>query len=166
MIGKRSNARATSKNPWFVQHRRLFSNSARLNFTPSERLPERRPNTFPSPLKIQSGFTPHAASNRSTRTADARGGGCAASPRWVRTRAMAAGSSIAAISFSCPPQGGQCSMSISNTRFNNCAQRMRPFALPARVWSPSPACMGAGALAVGGTGTTAFRSFAFGASTP
>jgi len=44
MIGKRSNARATPKNPWFVQHRRLFSNSARLNSTPSERLPERRPN--------------------------------------------------------------------------------------------------------------------------
>ena len=81
---------------------------------------------------------------------------------------MAAASSMAAMSFSCPPQCGQRSMSISNTRFNNCAQRMRPFALPTGRWAQSPACMGAGALAVGGTGTgtTALRSVAFGASTP
>ena len=75
------------------------------------------PNTFPNPLKIQSGFTPRVASNRSSRTAGARSGGCAASPRWVRMRAMAADSSMAAISFSCPPQCEQCAMSTTNTRF-------------------------------------------------
>jgi hypothetical protein len=48
-------------------------------------------------------------------------------------------SSIAAMSFSYPPHCGQCSMSISNTRFNNCAQRMRPFVLSVGVWSPSAA---------------------------
>ena len=77
---------------------------------------------------------------------------------------MAAASSMAAMGFSCPPQCGQRSISISNTRFNNCAQRMRPFALPTGRWAQSPAW--AGAVAVGGTGTTALRSVAFGASTP
>jgi len=77
---------------------------------------------------------------------------------------MAAASSMAAMSFSCPPQCGQRSMSISNTRFNNCAQHMRPFALPTGRWAQSLAC--AGTVAVGGTGTTALRGFAFGASTP
>ena len=76
---------------------------------------------------------------------------------------MAAGSSMAAMSFSYPPQCRHCSMSILKTRFNNCAQRMRPFALLVGVWAQSLAC--AGAVAVG-TGTTALRSFAFGASTP
>ena len=83
MIIKRSNARATSKNPWLTQPRRQFPRSARLNSTPSERLPERRPHTSPSPVKVQSGFTSHAASNRSTRLVGARGGDCAASPRCV-----------------------------------------------------------------------------------
>ena len=40
-----------------------------------------------------------------------------------------------------------------------------PFALAACVWGQSPACAGVGVVSVG-TGTTAFRSFAFGASTP
>jgi len=40
---------------------------------------------------------------------------------------------------------------------------MRPFALPADVWSPSPTC--ANAVATGGTGIIALRSFACGAST-
>ena len=56
-------------------------------------------------------------------------------------------------------------IAISIGRFSNCAQRMRPFALPARVWSQSPGCAGL-VSGGGGTGTTAFRSFAFGASTP
>ena len=51
---------------------------------------------------------------------------------------MAAASSMAAMSFSCPPQCGQRSMSISNTRFNNCAQRMRPFALSTGRWARIP----------------------------
>ena len=55
-------------------------------------------------------------------------------------------------------------IAMSIGRFNNCAQRMRPCALPAGVWAQSSAC--AGAVITGGTGTTAFRSFAFGASTP
>ena len=54
-------------------------------------------------------------------------------------------------------------VAMSIGRFNNCAQRMRPFALPAGRWAQSPAC--AGVVAVGGTGTTALRSVAFGAST-
>ena len=59
-------------------------------------------------------------------------------------------------------------MSMSNTRFNNCAQHMPPF--PAGVWSQSPAFAGAvatgGGCGCGGKDTTAFRSFSFGASTP
>ena len=55
-------------------------------------------------------------------------------------------------------------IAMSIGRFNNCAQRMRPCALPAGVWAQSSAC--AGAVITGGTATTAFRSFAFGASTP
>ena len=55
-------------------------------------------------------------------------------------------------------------IAMSIGRFNNCAQRMRPCALPAGVWAQSSAC--AGAVITGGTGTTALRSFAFGASTP
>ena len=125
MIVERSKAHATSKKPWLTQPRRQFPHSTRLNSTPSERLPERRPHTSPSPVKVRSGFTSHAARNRSTRLAGARGGGGAASPRCVRMRAMAAASSMAAMSFSCPPQCGQRSMSILNTRFNNCAQRTR-----------------------------------------
>jgi hypothetical protein len=165
MIVKRSNARANSKNPWLTQPRRQFPHSARANSTLSERLPERRPSTSPSPLKIQSGFTPHAASNSSIRTAGARGGGCAASPRWVRMRSMTAGSSMAAISFSCPPQCEHFSMSMSNTRFNNCAQRMRPFPFPAGLVAPSPSCAGVATAAVG-TGTTALRSSAASHSVP
>ena len=49
MIVERSNARATSKNPWLTQPRRQFPHAARLNPTPSERLPERRPHTSPQP---------------------------------------------------------------------------------------------------------------------
>ena len=56
-------------------------------------------------------------------------------------------------------------VAIPTARFNNCTQRMRPFVLPAGVGAQSPAC--AGAVSVGtGPGTTALRSFAFGASTP
>ena len=73
----------------------VFSRSPdakRLCVTASTRFHARSPNPSLSPVTNQSGFTPHAASNRSSRTAGARGGGCAASPRWVRVRAMAAGS--------------------------------------------------------------------------
>ena len=56
-------------------------------------------------------------------------------------------------------------VAMSFPRFNNCAQRMRLCALPAGLVAPSPSCAGV-ATAVGGTGTTALRSFAFGASTP
>ena len=55
-------------------------------------------------------------------------------------------------------------VAMSICRFSNCAQRMRPFALPTGRWSQSLTC--SGAVAVGGTGTTALRSFAVGASTP
>ena len=57
MMVERSNARATSKNPWLTQPCRQFPHAARLNSTPSGRLPERRPHTSPSPVKVQSGFT-------------------------------------------------------------------------------------------------------------
>ena len=49
-------------------------------------LHERRSNASLGPVPIQSDFANHAASNRSTRRAGARGGGCAASPRWARMR--------------------------------------------------------------------------------
>ena len=56
-------------------------------------------------------------------------------------------------------------IAIPTARFNNCAQVMRDCALPVGVCALSPAC--AGVITVcGGTGTTAFRSLAFGASTP
>jgi len=55
-----------------------------------------------------------------------------------------------------------------NVDIEHALQQLRPthapFALPTGRWSQSLAC--AGTVAVGGTGTTAFRSFAFGASTP
>ena len=57
MIIKQSNARTTSKKPCLTQPRRQFPDAARLNSTPSERLPERRPHTSPNPVKVQSGFT-------------------------------------------------------------------------------------------------------------
>ena len=50
-------------------------------------------------------------------------------------------------------------MSTSNTRVNNCAQRMRPCALLVGVLAQSLVC--AGAVAVSGTSAIAFRSFAF-----
>ena len=57
MIVERSNARSTFKNPWLTQPRRQFPHSAHLNSTPSKRLPEHRPHTSPSPVKVQAGFT-------------------------------------------------------------------------------------------------------------
>ena len=55
-------------------------------------------------------------------------------------------------------------IAIPTARFNNRAQFMCECALPVGVCAQSPAC--AGVITVcGGTGTTAFRSFAFGAST-
>ena len=55
-------------------------------------------------------------------------------------------------------------IAIPTARFNKRAQVMRDCALPAGVCAQSPAF--AGVITVcGGTGTTAFRSLAFGAST-
>ena len=89
-------------------------------------LPHARVEHLPGPYSNPVRFSEsrNAACNRSTRLAGARGGGWAASPRCVRMRWITAGSSIAAMSFSCPPQRGHCSMSISNTRFNRRAQSL------------------------------------------
>ena len=56
-------------------------------------------------------------------------------------------------------------IAIPTVRFNKRAQVMRDCALRVGVCAQSPAC--AGVITVsGGTGTTPFRSLAFGASTP
>ena len=147
MAYERSNARPSTETAPPSPHRTQFPHATCLIVPPFVRLHARGSNATPSSVKNQSGFTRQAACNRSTRTAGARGGGCAASPRCDRMRWITAGSSMAAMSLSCPPQCGHCSMSTSNTRFNNCAQRMRPFALTAGgwagVWAQSPACTAA-----------------------
>ena len=116
-----SNACPFTETPPFSQHRRQYSGATRLISTLSAHRRERRSNAFLGPVQSQSVFTRQAACNGSTRTTGARGGGCAVSPRCVRMRWMTAGSSMAAMSFNGPPQCGQCSMSMSNARFNNYA---------------------------------------------
>ena len=108
---ERSSARASTEISPFSQHRRRLCSATRPISTLFAHRRKSWPNATPSPIPSQSRFPPQAACNRSTRLAGARGGGCAASPRCVRMRVMAAGSSIAAMSFSCPPQCGHCSMS-------------------------------------------------------
>ena len=56
-------------------------------------------------------------------------------------------------------------IAIPTARFNKRAQVMRGCALPVGVCAQSPACAEVVSVS-GGTGTTAFRSFAFVASTP
>ena len=105
--------------------------------------------------------SPHAwalrALGASVGRAGERGGARAGKPRCVRILTMTAGSSMAAMILNSPPHCGQCSRSISNTRFSRRAQPMRAGA--------SCACSSAGSLfAV--PDTTAARSRALGASTP
>ena len=55
--------------------------------------------------------------------------------RWVRILVITAGSTIAAMIFRRPPQRGQCSTSISNTRLSRHAQLMRAGASGGGVWA-------------------------------
>ena len=56
-------------------------------------------------------------------------------------------------------------IAIPTARFNKRAEVMRDCALPVGVCAQSPACAEVVSVS-GGTGTTAFRSLAFGANTP
>ena len=76
-----------------------------------------------------------AACNRSTRRAAERGDARAGKCRWVTILVITAGSTIAAMIFRRPPQFGQCSTSISNTRFSRHAQLMRAGAKAGGVWA-------------------------------
>ena len=81
MTHEQSNACPFTETPPFSQHRRQYSGATRLISTPSAHSHERRSNTFLGPVQSQSVFTRQAACNGSTRTAGARGGGCAVSPQ-------------------------------------------------------------------------------------
>ena len=76
-----------------------------------------------------------AAWNRSTRNAGDRGGARAGRCRWVRIFVISAGATIAAMIFRRPPQFGQCSTSISNTRLSRHAQLMRAGAKAGGLWA-------------------------------
>ena len=65
-----------------------------------------------------------ASWNRSKALAAARGGARAGKPRCVRILVITGGCSMAAMIFKVPPQCGQCSISISNTRLSSRAQLM------------------------------------------
>ena len=56
---------------------------------------------------------------RSSDRADDRGGAPAGKPRWVRILAITEGCSMATMIFKGPPQWGQCSISILNTRLSS-----------------------------------------------
>jgi hypothetical protein len=66
-----------------------------------------------------------AIGNRSNERAGDRGGARAGKPRWARIFAMTGGCSMVAMIVKGPPQWGQCSRSISNTRLSNRAQLRR-----------------------------------------
>ena len=76
-----------------------------------------------------------AAWNRSTRRAGDLGGARAGKCRWVRIFVITAGSTIAAMICRRPPQRGQYSISISNTRLSRHAQLMRAGAKAGGVWA-------------------------------
>ena len=81
---------------------------------------------------------------------------------------MAAGSSIAAMIFSLPPQFGQCSRSRSNTRFRSPAQNIFAALEGAHdlVEESQGGSRATSACSGRGCETIAERSFAWGASTP
>ncbi len=152
----------------FLKPRRCLKNLnprraiQRLSCSHSAPLRERKPSPPIGSGQNQSGIATHAACNRSTRRAGARGGGCAANPRCVRIRSITAGSSIAAMTFSLPPHCSQRSRSRSKTRFRSRAHVMRTRAPCA--CAQSPACPVV--VCAGGVGTIAARSLALGASAP
>ena len=174
MIVERLNARTTSKNPWLTQPRRQFPHASRLNFTPSDRLTERRPRTSPQPGQSQARFY---ISRRLKQIHPSRR---RARWRWRwrwRLRGQPqmredAGDGGRILDGRDELQLPAAVRAAPDVDIEHALQQLRPmhapFALPTGRWAQSPACMGAGALAVGGTGTgtTALRSVAFGASTP
>ena len=66
-----------------------------------------------------------AAWNRGKGRAGERGAARAGKPRCARIWTITWGSTMAAMIFKCPPQRGQRSMPISNTRLSKHAQLMR-----------------------------------------
>jgi len=76
---------------------------------------------------------------------------------------MTVGSRMVAVIVRVPPQLGQCSISISNTRLSNWAQLMRA---DAEGWTVSPWPGGLSTTLAGGLGMIWGRSLALGASTP
>ncbi len=66
-----------------------------------------------------------AISKRLKDRAGVRGGALVGRPRWARILVITADSKMTAMIFIVPPQWGQCSMSISNTRLSSRAQLIR-----------------------------------------
>ena len=108
-------------------------------------------------LRWQAVFGCQIVWNRSTRRAGARGGARVDKPRWVRILMITGGSSMAALRrgsgqatiFNAPPQFGQCSTSMSKTRFKQSRPAdARPRALAERkrfdcaTWHWAPARRG------------------------
>jgi len=109
----------------FPQARRFpakYFSQKPLIFATSALQRERWSNHPASPGRNQSAVQYQAASNKSTRRAGARGGGCAHNPKCVRMRSITEGCSITAMIFNLPPHA-QRSISMSNTRFNKRAQQ-------------------------------------------
>src|SRR5262245_66489200 len=69
-------------------------------------------------LALTTGFGSQIVWNRSNRCAGERGGARVGSPKWLRILMITGGSSMAAMIFKALPQLGQCSMSISKTRWS------------------------------------------------
>jgi hypothetical protein len=82
----------------------------------------KNPLLYPSACVGRRFSAPQIIWNRSTRRAGARGGARVGRPRWLRILMITGGSSMAAMIFKAPPQFGQCSMSMSKTRFSSLAQ--------------------------------------------
>ncbi len=93
----------------------------------------------------------------------ARGGALMGKPRCVRILAITVESSMAAMIVKGPPQCGQCSMSIANTRLppGESLMRVGPEGEGASPWSAEVSVVLTGAL-----GMISARCLALGASTP
>jgi hypothetical protein len=78
--------------------------------------------------------------NRSKALPAARGGARAGKPRWVRILVITGGCSMAAMIFKVPPHREECSIWISNTRYES-PPWLSPFGPAFAVQNPLPAVL-------------------------